>query len=282
MPRDILRDLPVAESWHEIDAVIAFNAELRTRVNSIIGTAWRKARHYPKEYLKRRLLEDPELFREILDSYRKVPPKSYDFKADPAGEIVWVTASREFAARFPVALLLPESPSADDVMRVVLEVCRQFAFLVDIGGLSVLLYRDDGLPRRESFAQKLFYGVAFAYCTANDLDISPEADAGRGRVDFKFSHGARAKVVVEAKLTSNQDLNQGFVVQVEEYAKAEQTDQRVYLVIDVDKSGAAARLQRFKELVDEIRTRQLSSPVVMHVDGRKKASASEYGLEEDG
>lgn len=276
VPRDILRDLPIAESWDEIDGVIAFNADLRARVNSIIGTAWRKARHYPKEYLKRRLLEDPALFREILDSYRKVPPRSYDFKADPAGEVVWVHAAREFAARFPMALLLPLAPSADDVMQVVLEICRQFAFLVDTGGLSVLLYRDDELPRRESFAQKLFYGIAFAYCKANDLDISPETNAGRGSVDFKFSHGARVKVVVEVKLTSNQDLSHGLEVQVEEYARAEQTDQRVYLVIDVDKTGAAARLERFRELVEEFRTSGRSIPVVMHADGRRKASASEY------
>ena len=109
-------------------------------------------------------------------------------------------------------MVLPTAPTPDDVMRVVMDVCRQYAFLVDTGGLSVLLYRDDGGPRRESFAQKLFYGIAFAYCRANDLDVSPEADAGRGRVDFKFSHGAWAKVVVETKLTSNPRLEHGFDV----------------------------------------------------------------------
>jgi hypothetical protein len=106
--------------------------------------------------------------------------------------------------------------------------------------------------------------------------LCPETNAGRGSVDFKFSRGARAKVVVEAKLTSNPDLGHGFTVQIEEYARAEQTDQRVFLVIDVDKPGATGRLDRFKELVDEAQTAGRSIPVVMHVDAREKASASEY------
>lgn len=156
------------------------------------------------------------------------------------------------------------------------EICRQFGFLLDTGGLSVLLYRDDGNPRRESFSQKLFYGIAYAYCRANDLDISPEADVGRGEVDFKFSHGARAKVVVEVKLASNQDLEHGFLVQVEEYAKAEQTEHRVYLVVRVDKAGAEARVDRFKAMVQEKQEAGTKLAVVMYADARKKASASEY------
>ncbi len=276
VPMDMLRDLPIAESWDEIDAVIAFNEDLRRRVNDIIGSAWRKARHFPKEDLRRKLLEDPELFLDLLRSYRMVPPTGYDFKADPAGEITWVRASRESAQAFPLRLALPDHPTEDDVMRVVLEVCRQFAFLVDVGGLSALLYHEDGRPRRESFSQKLFFGIAFAYCNANDLDISPESDAGRGRVDFKFSHGAAAKVVVEAKLTSNVALNRGFTVQLEEYARAERTGQRVYLVIDVEKKGADARLESFKQLVEETRVAGRAMPAIMYVDARRKASASTF------
>ncbi len=280
LPRSILRDLPIAESWDEIDAVISFNVDLRDRVNKIIGSTWRKARHFPKEYLKGRLLEDPQLFREVLEAYRNVPPVPYDFIRDPAGEVTWVGASRQFAGNFPLELVLPAFPTGEDVLRVVVEICRQFGFLLDTGGLSVLLYRDDGKPRRESFSQKLFYGIAYAYCHANDLDISPEADAGRGKVDFKFSHGAHAKVVVEVKLTSNQSLEHGFLVQVEEYATAEQTEHRVYLVVRVDKAGAEARLERFNALVKEKQEAGAKLAVVMYADARKRASASEYQPED--
>ena len=52
----------------------------------------------------------------------------------------------------------------------------------------------DQNPRHERFAQLLFYAIAAAYCEANDIDVSPESDAGAGPVDFKLSSGA-AKIV---------------------------------------------------------------------------------------
>jgi hypothetical protein len=212
----------------------------------------------------------------VIEAYKKVPPKPYDFESDPMGVGVWVPLSRVFAANNPLALVLPPHPTKDDVMRVVLEICRQYAFLIEYGGLSEGLYQGPGRPRHESFAQKLFYGIAYAYCKANDLDISPETNSGRGSVDFKFSHGFNAKVVVEVKLTSNQRLEHGFTVQVEEYAKAEQTDQRVFLVIDVEKVGTAERLAAFKLSVAELELTGKSLPVVMHVNGRLKSPASKY------
>ena len=38
-----------------------------------------------------------------------------------------------------------------------------------------------------SIAQLAFFGLRHAYCEANDLDISPEPDAGVGPMDFKIS-----------------------------------------------------------------------------------------------
>ena len=99
-------------------------------------------------------------------------------------------------------------------------------------------------------------------------------------MDSKFSHGFNAKVVVEVKLTRNQRLAHGFTVQVEEYAKADQTDQRVVLVVDVEKTGTADRLVAFKAKVEELQTTGKSLPVVMHVNGRPKPSASKYEPDE--
>ncbi|MBV5349814.1 hypothetical protein JZU71_01240, partial [bacterium] len=65
------------------------------------------------------------------------------------------------------------------------------------------------------------FGIASSYCIANDLDISPESDAGRGPVDFKFSNGSKGKVLVEIKLTSNNQLQHGFESQLPIYMKAE-------------------------------------------------------------
>jgi hypothetical protein len=82
-------------------------------------------------------------------------------------------------------------------------------------------------------AQKVFYGVADSYCEANNLDLSPEINSGRGYVDFKVSRGYRAKVVVEVKLTTNSSLRHGYEVQLAEYQKAERTASSVYIIVDV-------------------------------------------------
>src|SRR5690242_12148223 len=72
--------------------------------------------------------------------------------------------------------------------------------------LSRLLYNDDKSPRKEKAAQLAFFGIANAYCEANNFDISPEADGGAGPVDFKISKGYEYRVVVEMKLSSNSNL----------------------------------------------------------------------------
>ena len=81
----------------------------------------------------------------------------------------------------------------------------------------------------EKTVQKTFHGVASYYCKTNDLDISPETNTGRSPVDFKISRGGD-KTVIEIKLTSNKDCLHGFEVQIEEYAKSEETEDRKSVV----------------------------------------------------
>ncbi|XTR38726.1 hypothetical protein ACQQ2T_04925 [Paraclostridium tenue] len=55
---------------------------------------------------------------------------------------------------------------------------------------------------------------------------------GRGPVDFKISSGYKNKTLVEIKLTTNNQLVHGLEVQIQEYSKAEETHNLIYLVID--------------------------------------------------
>jgi hypothetical protein len=116
----------------------------------------------------------------------------------------------------------------------------------------------------------LFFGIANAYCEANDLDISRESNGGRGPVDFKFSKGYELRVVVEVKLTSNNSLLHGLKEQLVTYAKAEKTNRGVYLVID---NGGATekRLKEFNEAVDASKAEGFE---VIFVDGTPKKTAS--------
>ena len=126
-------------------------------------------------------------------------------------------------------------------------------------------------PRREKAAQRLFFVIAYAYCKSNNLDVTPEADTGNGPVDFKFSFGFNTRIVVEIKLSTN-DLVHGYTKQLEIYKKAEDTQEGIYLVIDVGSIGRKYNdIQKLQREASE--AGQKFSKIYL-VDGNRKASAS--------
>jgi hypothetical protein len=195
VPRDILRDLPMAVEWSDIDLVCEFNQALRRKVNDLIGDTWKRATSEKKKVLRDVLLSEPEVSRNLIDLYKKKPAATYDFDTDRSGEVVWLRASRQFVSNFPLSLVLPKTPTPVDLLKIVGTICAKFKDLVENNALSSLLYQASGKPKKEEAAQLLFYGIADAYCEANDLDLSREANAGRGPVDFKISKGYKNRVL---------------------------------------------------------------------------------------
>lgn len=111
------------------------------------------------------------------------------------------------------------------------------------------------------------------WCVYNNLDVSPESDAGRGPVDFKMSNGLD-KTIVEIKLTTNSNVVHGFETQIEEYAKAEKTENRIFLLID--NGGPHIRVETVQEIYNERKQKKQSVPELIIVDALPKASASHY------
>lgn len=115
-----------------------------------------------------------------------------------------------------------------------------------------------------------FAVVPIAYIQANNLSLSCEADEGRGPVDFKISRGQDI-TVIEVKLSSNGQYMHGYDTQVEEYAKAEQTDNMVYVLVDVGNPGKVKKvLDRYNRDIDEGK----KVPEVIMIDSTSKESAS--------
>lgn len=79
--------------------------------------------------------------------------------------------------------------------------------------------------------------VALSYCEANNLDITPEAETGRGPVDFKFSNALDGRILVEIRLSKNGQLVTGYTKQLDIYNAAEKSFDSRYLVIDVGSMG---------------------------------------------
>jgi hypothetical protein len=273
LPKEILRPLPVAYDWDDIDYVCAHNREVRERVNHIIGNTWKHAtRRVSKRELRRVLLSNPEALRDLLSQYRKKPAEQYDFARDPAGELIWDEIAKEYAEQFPLTLDVERRVTADTISEVVTTICEHFRRLVEDNGMFVAFYNDSGNRRHERFAQLLFFAVADAYCAANNLDLNREPNAGRGPVDFKVSRGYEARVNVEVKYSSNNKLLAGFTKQLEIYNRAERTQHSIYLVIRTTESTAT--IDRLLKIRSEELDKGNRVPNIIVVDGRHRSSAS--------
>lgn len=274
VPRDILRRLPTAESWSDIDRVAAHNEQLRRRVNPIIGNTWKKATSAKvgKDLLRQTLTKNPELVVDLVKRYRNKPKDAYDFDQDPEAVFAWHAITETLALADPLGLKLKGPLSQPELLRVVKTICEKFKGLVEDNRLSRLLYNDDKSPRKEKVAQLAFFGIANAYCEANDFDVSPEADGGSGPVDFKLSKGYHYRAVVEMKLSSNSKLVHGFEAQLPQYQAAEKALHSVYLV--VKNGNHDARIKKLEVARQDAIKKNMRVPDLVIVDGRLRPAAS--------
>lgn len=271
VPLDILRNLPVASDRSEIDDVVSRNRQLRNRVNQYIGEIWQAKTLRAKSKVKSAALASRSAFLTLLEVIKDAKGKPYDLERDPDGLYAWLRIGVEAAEKFPLEIPKADKRDLESITAVATRIVDQFRVLVEDKGLWKELW-DGKRPRKEKSAQRILFAVADSYCKLNDLDISPEADSGAGPVDFKFSDGYEARVLVEVKLSTNSKLLQGFEKQLEAYKKAESSTSAIYLVIDL------GNMTRKRKDLFALRDRMLSqgkrvSDIVI-VDGSRKLSAS--------
>lgn len=271
VPRDIVRDLPIASDWSDIAKISRENEEYREKVSGGIGKIWSSMTKRQKNELKNSALQSKENFQQVLELLREIPKKPYDFDSDRNGEAFW-THLKDIAKKFPLSTTpLKKINNIEEAKELIHTIIIQFQDLVENKGIWKELWSDEKKPRREKAAQRLFFVIAYSYCKANDLDVTPEADTGNGPVDFKFSSGFNTRIVVEIKLSTN-DLNHGYTKQLEIYKKAEDTYEGIYLIIDV--GGLGQKYNNIQKLRREaIETGQKTSAIYL-IDGNRKESAS--------
>ena len=91
---------------------------------------------------------------------------------------------------------------------------------------------NDNSPKGEGAAQALFWALAEHSCKENgSVEVSPEAQTGKGKVDFKFSQGYSKRIHVEMKLAGSSSLYPGLEKQIPEYLKSDDVDLAFYVVI---------------------------------------------------
>lgn len=274
VPNDIVRDLPIASDWSDIARVVKENEELRERVNNHVGEVWATMTKKEKQRLKDAALKSKEAFQQVLDMIHEVEPKPYDFKNDRNGESFWTELLHKISINYPYDLseFSGRKLNQEEVVAVVNKILEQFQDLIENKGLWKELWDENGKPRKEKASQRLFFAVAYSYCKANNIDLTPEADSGNGPVDFKLSKGFNAKLVVEIKLSTNSSLVHGYEKQLEIYKKADDTDLGIFLIIDV--GGVGKKYGEVQRMRDEFIKTNGKASDIWFVDGNQKASAS--------
>jgi hypothetical protein len=270
LPSDILRPLPVASSWAEVADNAAETQAYRREVSRLIGDIWSAEVRNNKEELRRRTLASKQAFESLLQLGLRTTARGYSQYADPEGFFIWRYLHATIAARFPLALQLADPPAPAKAIGLVRTIVDHFTALVEKKGVWKVLWHR-GRHRNEKTAQMVFFAVADAYCKANNLDVTPEADTGNGPVDFKFSEGYDIRVLVELKLSSGKLLS-GYKTQVKRYEESQTPLHTFYLVVQVGPLGrrlrslSAARNARLRE--------KKLAPDICIVDATERPSAS--------
>lgn len=269
VPKDIVRDLPIARDWSDIERAAMENARIRDRVNRYLGGIVEPTIADRKYALRRAALHSSEDFRYFLSSVKE-NVSFYDETADSLAyyKLKDILSKGGFELKNNNNYDLKSGPEA--VLRVVMDTIDQFKHHVENGNLWEELWIGDK-PKKERASQLIYYAIADSFCKANNLDISPEANMGGGPIDFKFSTGYNARVLVEMKRSGGTVVH-GYEKQIEFYKNASRSDYGVFVVMNFgDLGGKLAKITKIREW--RISMGQRASDIVV-IDASKKMSAS--------
>jgi hypothetical protein len=222
-----------------------------------------------KEAVRTAAMQSAELFEQFLQSIKDYT-SHYDPNKDALGYYLLKSLLGSDINKFKTATKYDLSAGIGAVIDVVHETIAMFKHHVEKGNLWEALWMD-GVPKRERAAQLIYYAMADCFCLANDIDISPEAHMGGGPVDFKFSNGYSARVLVELKRSSGTVVH-GYETQLDIYRDAARTSHAIFVVVNFGDGGA--KIERIQKLRTARLERGEPASDIVVIDATPKASAS--------
>lgn len=265
VPINILHEIPIAKDWDDIDRVCSENRAIKEEINEMVRLEWYKmTTGQRKSEIKRQIFLNNKALDKIIEAYNNITLDEYDVMADSAYFVEKI--AHKYRDYYTV-----EISEEKDSYEATIEICNHFKRLIEECKGYELLYNGK-IARDEKTVQKALHLTAYYYCLCNNLDLSPEPNAGRGPVDFKISRG-NDKTVIEIKLTSNRNTVHGFETQIEEYAKAENTAKKVFLMID---NGHKDRAEKVLKLYEQKTDNGENPAKVILINAAPKESASKY------
>jgi hypothetical protein len=216
--------------------------ELRTELGEEV------ARSVNKDVILEKALQDFDSVEEFVQHLEEVGGAPYDLEKDPKGLVKWYYATRQFVAENPRKF---DFKTEEDFMVFVDEMIATFKNYVENQGGWDLIHNDDGKPKSEAACQRLFLGIVRHYCKANNIDISPEVNVGRGPVDFKLSRGVEFRALIEMKLANNSKFWGGLKKQLPKYLEADEVKAGRFLIVAFNESDVR-RLNKIYEQIAEV------------------------------
>jgi hypothetical protein len=268
LPIDILHEIPIARSWSDIDRVIAENKAIRDEVNEAVGKEWRKmCSADKKEYIKNHIFHDFDRCMRLIESYRQAEINEYELANNWDYLIADTFKQMKKCGLFN--FLEHADNSGIDSWHASLKVLSLLKDWIENNkGWDEII--STATNRREKSLQRLLHLSGKYYCSTNNIDMSFEANEGPGPVDLKISRGMD-KTVVEIKLSSNEDYMHGYEEQIEKYAKAEETDKRIFVYVKV---GNPIRDKKIEQRHIERTESGENPPLLFIIDSQKQKSAS--------
>lgn len=234
VPKEFLRELPTISADEFWDYCWSNkNEELRDQYSIEVKSQIKKSDVISIARKNRDWIEEYEDFREENGS------KPYDLNNDPKGYYTWVYKTLNYVQQNSYNFINASNKEEFEIF--VKEVVEQFEQFIENNSGYKLLWDDKGkTPKSEEASQLVFTGVVKHYCKANNIDLSREANLGRGPVDFKFSSGYENRALIEVKLAKNTKFWNGLEKQLIKYLEVEDIKKGVFLVIcyndnDLDK-----------------------------------------------
>ncbi|WP_300627762.1 hypothetical protein [uncultured Thomasclavelia sp.] len=272
LPKEILHKLPVAKSWEDIDSVITENNAIKNELNALIGadlSRWAKlSSSDKKDYLRENIFKNPDFCNRVLNTYKNEELEEISFTTDDDYNInkIWQSAKKDIDFNF----FMHSAKHVDSLncARIVVENFKEW--IENNGGWEIIL--NFASRKREKMTQRLIHLCALHTVKENNLDFSCEVNNGHGPVDFKISRG-NDKTVIELKLSSNTQYMHGYTDQIRQYAKSENTDNMIYVLVNI---GHAGRVKKLEEKVEEDGYSDEVVPKLYVIDATEQVSASVY------
>lgn len=272
-PERFLKDIPrvtPAGFWTWAEGNVA--AVLRDDLNYTIGEAFDEATKTQRGRELARI--SPDIAVQYVDAKARERLVPYDVTEDPDLLVRWAEVGRAAALNaFELAVPTTEDDFRSFVADQLIESFRQQVEEADLWRV----FWDDShtMPRQEKIVQAVANSMWVAQCKAADVDISREANIGRGPVDFKFSRGWKLRALIEVKLIGSTKLFQGASKQLPQYLKSEQIALGYYLCVGMtDADFDEKRIERIEDTCASL-TKQAEAKILpIYIDARPSTKKS--------